>query len=70
MILDITGSDQKIQFEPAGQTFVTNRIGDPQNAINDIDFKYKVGLREGLEKVIEWRNSHKELVESRRAKVN
>lgn len=69
MILEITGSDLEIQYEPAGQTFVTNRIGDPENAIKDIDFKYKVELREGLEKVIEWRNTHKELVESRRNKV-
>ncbi len=28
-ILDITGSQLNIQYEPAGQTFVTNRIGDP-----------------------------------------
>ena len=58
MILKVTGSDLKIHYEPAGQTFVTNRIGDPNAAINDMGFKYSVELEEGLNKLIEWRNSH------------
>ncbi|MGH7230765.1 MAG: NAD-dependent epimerase/dehydratase family protein, partial [Nitrospiraceae bacterium] len=32
MILEITGSRLPIQYEPAGQTFVTKRIGDPTRA--------------------------------------
>lgn len=62
MILEITGSDQKIQYETAGQTFVTNRIGDPTRAMKELGFKYEVDLKEGLEKLIEWKNSHKEIV--------
>ncbi len=66
MILEITGSKLKIQYEPAGQTFVTNRIGDPTKAENELYFRYTVELREGLEKLIEWRNAHKELVARKR----
>lgn len=68
-ILKLTDSSQKIQYEPAGQTFVTNRIGDPTNAINDLSFKYSVELTEGLQQLIDWRNSHKEIVEKRRLKA-
>ncbi len=66
MILKVTGSDQKIQYEPAGQTFVTNRIGDPSRAIKELGFKYEVELEEGLKRLIKWRNSHQELVAKRR----
>jgi UDP-glucose 4-epimerase len=68
-ILHITGSRLPIHFEPAGQTFVTNRIGEPTRAINEIGFKYQIELEEGLRKLIEWRNSHKSLVTKRRLKV-
>lgn len=58
MLLEITGSNQKIKYEPAGQTFVINRIGDPSKAIKELSFKYQIELREGLKKLIEWRISH------------
>ena len=66
MVLELTGSNLSIQYEPTGQTFVTNRIGDPSAAIQDINFKYKVELREGLKKLIEWRNNHIEEVNQKR----
>jgi UDP-glucose 4-epimerase len=66
MILDLTGSTQKIQYEPAGQTFVTNRIGDTKKAEKDLGFTYSVELREGLKKLIMWRNTHKQSVEQKR----
>ncbi|RAP27585.1 NAD-dependent dehydratase [Candidatus Marinamargulisbacteria bacterium SCGC AG-333-B06] len=69
MILELTGSDLEIQYEPAGQTFVTNRIGDPTAAIQDINFKYNVELRDGLKKLIEWRNNHIEEVNAKRAQA-
>ncbi|HOX22056.1 MAG TPA: hypothetical protein PLL10_01220, partial [Elusimicrobiales bacterium] len=69
MILKVTGSKLKIKYEPAGQTFVTNRIGCPKLAEKDLEFKYQIELEEGLAKLIEWRNSHKELVAQRRAKA-
>lgn len=66
LILDVTGSDLKIQYEPGGQTFVKNRVGCPKKAENELGFQAKVELREGLKKLIEWRNSHKEEVAHRR----
>ncbi len=68
-ILAITGSDQEIQFEPAGQTFVTNRIGDPERATKEMGFTYSIELEEGLKKLVEWRKAHIELVEQRRKKA-
>ena len=69
LILNITGSDQKIQYEPAGKTFVTNRIGDPHLATEELGFTYTIELEEGLRKLIEWRSAHKELVEQRRKRA-
>lgn len=66
LILKITGSDLPIQYEPAGQTFVTNRVGDPIAAEKDLGFTWTVGLEDGLRQLIEWRTSHKEQVEQRR----
>ena len=59
IILEISGSDLPIKYEPAGQTFVTNRVGDPEAAINDLGFKWTVDLAEGLQRLIEWRKLHK-----------
>jgi nucleoside-diphosphate-sugar epimerase len=66
LILEVTGSDLEIQYEPGGTTFVKNRVGCPKKAEEGIGFKAKVDLREGLERLIEWRNAHKEEVERRR----
>ena len=66
LILEITGSDLEIQYEPAGQTFVKNRIGCPKKASEEIDYTYQKELREGLEDLIAWRNSHKDEVERRK----
>jgi UDP-glucose 4-epimerase len=56
-ILQIKGSHLKIQYEPAGQTFVTNRIGSIEKAQKDLRFEAKVELQEGLRKLMEWRRS-------------
>lgn len=68
LILNVTGSPLEISYEPAGQTFVTNRIGDPSRAEQEMGFKYKVEIEDGLRKLVEWRDKHKELVEQRRNK--
>jgi UDP-glucose 4-epimerase len=68
-ILEILGSSLSIQYEPSGTTFVTNRVGCPKKAEAEIGFKARVGLREGLEKLIEWRRNHKEEVARRRHEV-
>ncbi len=66
MILEIAGADRKIRYEPGGMTFVKNRIGSPRKAKDEIGFKAQVGLGEGLQRLIAWRNSHKEEVAERR----
>jgi len=63
LILKITDSNLHIQFEPAGQTFVTNRVGDPVAAEKDLDFTWSVDLEEGLRGLIDWRQSYMEEVE-------
>ena len=69
LILEVTHSSLKIQYEPGGNTFVKNRVGCPKKAAKEIDFTAKVELKEGLKRLIDWRNSHKEEVEKRRMQV-
>lgn len=69
MVLELTGSDQSIQYEPAGKTFVTNRIGSTEKAEREIGFRTTVELREGLAKLIEWRNAHRQLVAERASRA-
>lgn len=57
IILKITGSDLDIEYEPAGNTFVKNRIGSTKNAYNDIKFKSDVSLEDGIKQLIDWRNN-------------
>jgi UDP-glucose 4-epimerase len=72
LILEITGSNLKIQYKPEGTTFVKNRVGCPKKAEAEIGFKAQVGLKDGLERLIEWRKNHKEEVMNRRlqARIN
>jgi UDP-glucose 4-epimerase len=62
----VTGSKLQIQYEPAGQTFVKNRVGCPKKAMRELNFTAGVELRDGLRKLIEWRDNHKAEVASRR----
>ena len=66
LLLRITGSSQRIQFEEGGLTFVKNRIGSPERAAAEIGFRSKLDLEEGLGELIAWRRDHKEQVLSRR----
>lgn len=69
LLLALTASNHKIQYEPAGKTFVKNRIGSPIKAKKEINFEAAVTLEEGLKNLIEWRKSHIEDVERRRKKA-
>ncbi|HYI36491.1 MAG TPA: NAD-dependent epimerase/dehydratase family protein [Thermoleophilaceae bacterium] len=69
LLLEITGSDAGIRYEPAGMTFVKNRIGSPDQATEEIGFTASVELEEGLRKLIEWRRTHVEELASRREAV-
>jgi UDP-glucose 4-epimerase len=66
LILEIADSNMEIQYEPGGTTFVKNRVGSPVKAEKEIGFKAGTGLREGLQELISWRQSHIEEVARRR----
>ncbi len=66
MILEVTGAKLGIQYEPGGQTFVKNRVGCPEKAREQLNFQARVRLREGIRKLIDWRQSHKDEVARRR----
>jgi UDP-glucose 4-epimerase len=70
LVLEITGCTAPIKYAPRSQaTLVRNRIGSPRRASQEIGFTARVGLRDGLERLIAWRASHKAEVESRRRAV-
>ena len=70
LLLDITGSKQPIHYAPRSQaTLVRNRIGCPQKAAAEIDYRATIGLREGLQRLIDWRRQHKAEVAARRQAV-
>lgn len=58
LILKITDSKLTIQYEPAGQTFVSHRVGDPTLAKQALDFSWSVDIEEGLHQLIEWRKAN------------
>jgi UDP-glucose 4-epimerase len=58
LLLELTGSRLPIQYEPAGQTFVTNRIGSTERAKRELGFEATTDLREGLRRLIAWRKEH------------
>ncbi len=66
LLLEITKSDQEIHYEPAGLTFVKNRVGCPEKAKRELGFEARTHLREGLEKLVEWRLTHRQQLEMRR----
>lgn len=58
ILLRLTGSSLPIQYEPAGLTFVTNRVGSARKAEKDIGYKWTIDLEDGLKSLIEWRRSN------------
>jgi UDP-glucose 4-epimerase len=59
LILELKNSDLKVQYNPYSEddarAMVKNRIGSRVKAERELGFKYKYELREGLQKLIEWR---------------
>ena len=67
LLLELTESTQPIHYAPRSQaTLVRNRIGCPQKASAEIGYTADIQLREGLQRLINWRASHKAEVEARR----
>jgi UDP-glucose 4-epimerase len=64
LILALKKSDLKVTYKPYSvddaRQFVQNRIGSGRKAEKELGFKHKYSLKEGLEKLIEWRNTIKE----------
>lgn len=68
LLIALTGSQQPITYAPRSQvTLVRNRIGSPVKAANDLGFSAEIDLKQGLERLIAWRASHKAEVEARRS---
>ena len=69
LLLELTGTtDRGINYAERSQaTLVRNRIGSPVKATEQIGFTARMQLREGLERLIEWRAGHKAEVQARRA---
>jgi UDP-glucose 4-epimerase len=53
-LLRLTGSPLEIGYQPAGQTFVTHRIGSIDSAKRDLGFEAQIDLTQGLQDVIDW----------------
>jgi UDP-glucose 4-epimerase len=69
LLMDLSGCDMTITYEPSGTTFVKNRLGCPKKAAKEIGFKAEVPLRDGLKKLVEWRDQHREAVKKRQMKA-
>jgi UDP-glucose 4-epimerase len=60
ILLELTGSKKEIKFQAASSaTLVRNRIGCPEKAAKQLDFVAKIDLRDGLQRLIDWRASDK-----------
>lgn len=59
LILELKSSNLKVHYKPYSEddarAMVKNRIGSRVKAEKDLGFKFKYELREGLQKLIEWR---------------
>jgi UDP-glucose 4-epimerase len=67
LLLELTGCKRPINYAPRSEaTLVRNRIGSPRKASAEIGFTARVDLREGLQRLIEWRAAHKAEVAARR----
>lgn len=62
LLIRLSKSDQKIKYEPAGLTFVTNRIGSVDAAEKDLGFKWQIDLEEGMRRLIDWRKRERSKV--------
>ncbi len=62
-ILELKKSSLKVTYKPYSaddaRALVQNRIGSIAKAEKEIGFKYKYSLRQGLERLIEWRTTGK-----------
>jgi len=67
LLLRLTGSKLPIAYEPAGLTFVTNRIGCVKRAEEELGYRWTIDLEEGMKSLIAWRRQNSAALESKRA---
>lgn len=64
LILELRRSPLKVTYKPYSaddaRRLVQNRIGCPKAAQRDLGFQYQYGLREGLQRLIDWRAAEKQ----------
>jgi UDP-glucose 4-epimerase len=62
LILEMKKSDLKIKYNPYSvddaRRMVQNRIGCPKKAQKDLGFIYEIGLRDGIQRLIDWRKAN------------
>ncbi|WP_133129592.1 NAD-dependent epimerase/dehydratase family protein [Legionella yabuuchiae] len=63
LILNLKHSEMKVEYKPYGsddaRQLVKNRIGSTQKAQEELGFQYHISLKEGLNKLIYWRQTGK-----------
>ena len=59
-ILELKQCDLEVTYQPYSaddsRRLVQNRIGCPKQADEQLDFRHQISLRQGLKKLIDWRN--------------
>jgi UDP-glucose 4-epimerase len=62
LILELKNSDLKVTYKPYSaddaRQFVQNRIGSRKKAENEIGFLFNYSLKQGLQKLIDWRKEN------------
>ena len=68
LLLELTSCPLPINYAPRSQaTLVRNRIGCPKKASEEISYVHAIELREGLQRLIDWRAAHKAQVDASRS---
>ena len=62
ILIDLTGCNKSIVFQPNdNKTVVKNRIGSVAKSKSELNYNYKISLKDGLKDLIEWRNTRKKI---------
>jgi nucleoside-diphosphate-sugar epimerase len=54
-IIDATNSSSFIQYQPAATSYVTDRVGDPRKAHEQLRFEYSLRFPDGIADFVAWR---------------
>jgi UDP-glucose 4-epimerase len=57
LLLELTDSDLRPEYRPQAQSFVTHRVGSTDLARERLGFEASVPLRQGLQRLISWRQA-------------